>query len=306
MPGIVPIAAPALFFDSFALAIGGLIYDWDVLARFVMPGESLPIRIIPKGNFNCYGWHCFGGDIVTINQLEKIYVAPTTPGLYPLVITQLNNDNAQSQNPLVKKINIFVMVPFQNLVKGKLNGYPIGWYPKSSPHPKLSSPRGFIEVTSAELESTNLSPNFILKDFICRQPGNYPKYLVLKEELIMKLELLLAKIREKGYPCSKLFIFSGYRTPRYNIGGGGGRHSAHIYGGAADLFIDEDGDSVIDDLNHDGRHNAFDSKILYDIMEELDQERPDLIGGLGWYRRVSGIGPCIHIDIRGKPTRWRQ
>jgi hypothetical protein len=293
--GSVPIPIPNVKQDSFCVEIGRQIYNWDVLAQFVMPGESLPIRIIPKENTGSYGWICSGGSLLSVNPLEQIWVAPQEAGLYPVII----------KNHSIKTINIFVMVQFQNLQKGKLNNYPIGWYPKSSPHPKLSTPKGFIQVT-ADIESTRLSPSFILKEFICRQPGDFPKYLVLKEELIIKLEFLQAKIREKGYPCSKLFVFSGYRTPRYNTGGGAGRQSAHIYGGAADFFIDEDHDSVIDDLNNDGRHNAKDSKILFDIDNELDAERPDLVGGLGWYRRVTGVGPCIHVDIRGKPTRWRQ
>lgn len=70
--------------------------------------------------------------------------------------------------------------------------------------------------------------------------------------------------------------------------------------------MDEDHDSVIDDLNYDGRRDGKDSKILFEIDNELDAERPDLVGGLGWYRRTAHIGPCIHVDIRGKPTRWRQ
>ena len=293
---IAPIESTDLDQGSFALEIGGQIYDWDVLARFVMPGESLRIKIIRKNLKGNFGWACSGGELLPVDPFEKVWVAPQESGFYPLMI----------MNRSIKTINLFVMKSFQNLQRGRLNQYSIGYYPKSpSPHPKLKTPEGFIEAT-AENESTRLSPNFVLKDFICRQPGGFPKYLVLKEELILKLELLQEKIRDKGYPCSKLFVFSGYRTPRYNTGGGAGRHSAHIYGGAADLFVDEDHDSLIDDLNHDGRHNSRDSKILFDIANELDMERPDIVGGLGWYRRVSGVGPCIHIDVRGKSTRWRQ
>ena len=293
--GIAPISVVNVNQDSFAVEISGEVYNWDVLAQFVMPGESLPIRIIPKENTGSFGWVCSGGSLLSVNSLEKIWIAPEVAGLYPLIV----------KNHSIKTINIFVMVPFQLLQKGRLNNYSIGWYPKSSPHPKLFTPKGFVQVT-ADIESTRLSPSFILKEFICRQPGDFPKYLVLKEELILKLELLQAKIRDKGYKCSKLFVFSGFRTPRYNTGGGGGRQSAHIYGGAADFFVDEDHDSVIDDLNNDGYHNSKDSKILFDIDNELDAERPDLVGGLGWYRRTIHIGPCIHVDIRGKPTRWRQ
>ncbi len=299
-PGIAPVVDLDLNQDTYqcALEIGEQIYDWNVLARFVLPGESLPIRIVPKSTSNSknYGWISSGGSLLDKGQTEKIWIAPQTPGLYPLIIT----------NGSIKTINIFVMVPFENLKGSRLNGYLIGSYPKSpSPHPKLTKPKGFIEVTP-EVENTPLSPNFTLKEFVCRQPSDYPKYLALKEELIIKLELLLAKIRNSGYQCSKLVVFSGYRPPRFNAGGGGGRHSAHIYGGAADIFIDEDNNGLIDDLNGDGRCNSKDSKILFDLANELDMEHPELVGGLGWYRSTSRIGPCIHIDVRGKPTRWRQ
>lgn len=294
--GIAPISVPSIHSDSFQIEISGQVYDWDVLARFVMPNESVPIRIIAKGDMGNFGWVVSGGTLLDISRYEKIWIAPNEAGLYQLIIA----------NRSIKTINVFVMVPFENLNKGRLNGYLIGSYPRSpSPHPQLTTPKGFIEATP-ENENTQLSPNFTLKEFICRQPSDYPKYLALKEELIIKLELLLAKIRDKGYQCSRLVVFSGYRPPRFNAGGGGGRQSAHIYGGAADIFIDEDNDGMIDDLNGDGRCNSKDSKILFDLANELDMERPDLVGGLGWYRQTSRIGPCIHIDVRGKPTRWRQ
>lgn len=48
--GIAPISVVNIKEDSFAVEIGGESYNWDVLAQFVMPGESLAIRIIPKAN----------------------------------------------------------------------------------------------------------------------------------------------------------------------------------------------------------------------------------------------------------------
>uniref|UniRef100_A0A7C6AAW8 Peptidase M15A C-terminal domain-containing protein n=1 Tax=candidate division WOR-3 bacterium TaxID=2052148 RepID=A0A7C6AAW8_UNCW3 len=298
--GIAPISVPSNNPEPFKIEIGSEVYDWDVVARFVMPNESVLIRVVAGSNLRTalsnFGWVVSGGTLLNISELEKVWIAPQEPGLYQVIIA----------NRSIKTINIFVMVPYDSLKNGRLNGYLIGSYPRSpSPHPRLTTPKGFVEVTP-ENENTPVSPNFTLKEFVCRQPSDYPKYLVLKEELVMKLELLLAKIRDKGYQCSKLVVFSGYRPPRFNAGGGGGRHSAHIYGGAADIFIDENNDGMIDDLNGDGRCDSRDSKILFDLANELDMERPDLVGGLGWYRKVGRIGPCIHIDVRGKPTRWRQ
>ena len=59
---------------------------------------------------------------------------------------------------------------------------------------------------------------------------------------------------------------SGFRTPQYNVAGGntGGRAglSRHMYGDAADVFIDNDGDGVMDDLNRDGRSSIEDARVI--------------------------------------------
>jgi hypothetical protein len=51
-------------------------------------------------------------------------------------------------------------------------------------------------------------------------------------------------------------VMSGFRTPRYNKSGGntGGRAnlSRHMYGDASDIFVDNDGNGTMDDLNRDG------------------------------------------------------
>lgn len=312
------IATPEEPRSNFSIVIGKIVYNWSEFSRFVMPGESLLIRIFPQKT-DQFNWVADAGEIVSVDSLSKIWVAPVpTPetsnqirgGLYHLTIT---DESLQT-----KVINLFVLVPFsvpnsQKQVpkqgkKGWINNYRLGLYPKKSPHPKLQKPSGFIEVTEENF-STKLSPNYELKEFVTHDKQSFPKYISLKEELILKLELLTKKIRDKGYSCSKLKIHSGFRSPIYNAGGGGGRNSAHIYGGAADVFVDEDNDTRIDDLNSDGKYNSKDTKVLCDIVDEFDKEFPGLVGGLGWYRRVrktEPFGPFIHIDIRGKPSRWRK
>ena len=52
-------------------------------------------------------------------------------------------------------------------------------------------------------------------------------------------------------------VMSGFRTPRYNHSGGNtaGRAnlSRHMYGDAADVFVDNDRNGSMDDINGDGR-----------------------------------------------------
>ncbi len=286
------------FLTSFKLLIGvfgdsqtpALEYEWDVIGRFLLPEEKMVIKILSEGGKN-YGWIMSDGELLDISPKEKIYLAPKEPGFYPMVIA----DDKEK-----KRINIFVMHPFSSLKDRKLNGFLIGRYPKKSPHPNLQGVKGFIEI-KREWEDIAVSPHYKIKEF--KQDKN--PYLVLREELVYKLELLTEKVAER-FGINKLKIVSGFRTPARNYNAGGGRNSAHIYGGAVDLFPDNNGDGKIDDLNRDGRNNSQDGKILCSLAEELDRElaekNPILVGGLGWYRRRH----FIHIDVRGKRDRWRR
>ena len=101
---------------------------------------------------------------------------------------------------------------------------------------------------------------------------------------------------------------SGFRTPQYNAGGGDPRGRAalsrHMYGDANDIFIDNDGDGQMDDLNHDGRVNIADAKVIQDAVNRVERAHPSLIGGCGIYSGTSAHGPFTHIDTRGYPARW--
>ena len=119
-------------------------------------------------------------------------------------------------------------------------------------------PPGFIEVTQQNAD-TPVSEHFKLRDFLTHdQPNVWPKYLVLQQKLIDKLELVLGGSRRRTASTSRgVRVMSGFRTPQYNEAGGntGGRAnlSRHMYGDASDIYIDNNGDGQMDDLNHDGR-----------------------------------------------------
>uniref|UniRef100_A0A7C3YTA0 Peptidase M15A C-terminal domain-containing protein n=1 Tax=candidate division WOR-3 bacterium TaxID=2052148 RepID=A0A7C3YTA0_UNCW3 len=286
-----------LFLFAFRLLIGGLEYSWDIIGRFLLPEEKMPIKIITEKGGAHYGWIMSDGELQDISPEEKIYIAPSIPGFYTLMI---------SDGKEKKRINIFVMHPFSCLKNRRINGFLIGRYPSSSPHPNLKGVKGFIELKK-EWEDIFISPNYRIREFVGSAGGRNSSlpYLALREELVYKLELLNEKVSSR-FGATKLKIVSGFRTPARNYNAGGGRNSAHIYGGAADVLLDTDGDGEIDDLNHDGRRNSKDSKILASLVEELDEELekeyPQLVGGLGWYRRRG----FIHVDVRGKRDRWRR
>jgi hypothetical protein len=93
----------------------------------------------------------------------------------------------------------------------------------------------------------------------------------------------------------------------YNRAIGNGQHSRHIYGGAADIYVDvSPRDDVMDDLNGDGRFDYRDAQWLYGLADELFglPEYGEFRGGLGVYRRNSVHGPFLHVDARGRRARW--
>jgi hypothetical protein len=136
----------------------------------------------------------------------------------------------------------------------------------------------------------------------------WPKYLVLREPLVDKLELVLAELQRRGVKAERLTIMSGFRSPQYNqkgVGRGGrAPDSRHQFGDAADILVDNNHDGRLDDLNHDGRVNAKDVKILVAAVEAVERDYPELVGGLGLYRATRAHGPFVHVDVRGTRARW--
>lgn len=273
--------------------INGTSYDWSVVGRFVMPGDSLRLGI--RGSARSIGWAVQAGELTAVDSSEFRWVAPSEAGLYRLT--------GVAGGELVT-VNAFVMVPADEVKDGRLNGYLIGRYPRTSRFPNFAAPSGFVEVRSEHFE-VPVSPRYRLSDFASRQTGSWPRYLVLREELVRKLELLTDYVLAEGHRCDKLTVFSGFRTPAV-MRSRGSPHSAHIYGGAADLYVDGDGDGVMDDLNGDGAVSAADARQLAGYVEDLEAQHTELVGGIGWYRSSRSLGPFVQIDVRGESTRWHQ
>jgi len=226
------------------------------------------------------------------------WTAPDDVGVYALEFRQ-KSDGA------VHRVHAFVMHPASGVKKGKIGKFTIGNYPKNA-GPGYEAPRGFIQVTE-ENENTLVSPHFRLKQFICKQAGGYPKYLALSERLLLKLEMLLAKARENGFPGKNFVVMSGFRSPHYNRKLGNARKSRHMFGDAADIYLDDfPQDGVMDDLNKNGKYDAGDALVLQQWIAEIERESEGLFpsGGLGIYKRTSAHGPFVHVDARGFNARW--
>jgi uncharacterized protein YcbK (DUF882 family) len=164
-----------------------------------------------------------------------------------------------------------------------------------------------VEVTGANAD-VRVSPHFQLLHFPAKQPGGYPKYLVLRPALLKKMEWVLEAMVDRGYPVQSFYVMSGYRTPYYNVQIlGNSRYSRHQWGGAADVFVDErPKNGMMDDLDGDGSVTLEDARMIHGVVDSLELEMGSTfpVGGLGLYAANSVRGPFVHLDVRGRPARW--
>lgn len=289
----------------FAVKVNEKVLPYQVNGVFVLPGEKLTLKPLDVSTQNAYVLQNVSGLEKRSMTNEWQWQAPQKPGLYTLALTRLGSMDSVT-------LNIFVMVPFQQGAKKQhINGYRIGAYPRRPTRPvhMYNMPRGFIEVTE-ENQETFIAPHFQLKQFVCKQNGSYPKYIVLREQLLWKLEAILEKINIRGYRYNTFHVMSGYRTPSYNKSIGNVKHSRHLWGDAADIFVDAyPQDGKMDDLNRDGKINRRDAALLYKIIDGMygpSSSHQHLIGGLGQYSGTAAHGPFVHVDVRGHRVRWKK
>ena len=236
------------------------------------------------------------------------------------VLERLFGDSVYGDAPGVRPVRdssgrslaLITLVPFESKIAGRLGTYRMGFWPGERRSPRSEAyrnPDGFIEVTP-ENQDTYVSEHFRLRDFLTKdQRDVWPKYLVLSEELVDKLELVIDDLQARGIRVKRMAVLSGFRTPQYNqqgVGRGGrAKDSRHQFGDAADVFVDNDGDGRMDDLNRDGRVNTKDAQIIIDAVDRVEARHPELQGGAGRYRATRAHGPFAHIDVRGTRARWR-
>jgi hypothetical protein len=250
------------------------------------------------------------GASIEYRQGTSVAPTPKNPGVWNVLLSLGN-----SVRP-VSNLNVITMLPFSAKQNGKIGLYFLGNWPSEhgkvgpakAPAAAYASPSGFIQVTPQNAD-TPLSEHFTLRDFLTHdQPNAWPKYLVIQSKLVDKLELVLADLQAHGVDPRGVKVMSGFRTPQYNYTGGNttGRAnlSRHMFGDAADIYIDDNGDGQMDDLNHDGKISIDDSRVILSAVERVEAAHPELIGGAGVYTAASGHGPFIHIDTRGYRARW--
>ncbi|TNC81238.1 MAG: hypothetical protein C9356_10250 [Oleiphilus sp.] len=287
---------------DYTLAVGPWFTEYKTMSFFVLPSQEIDIHYDPDDD------HETPPPIKTCSQagctdypdgLWK-FTAPNEPGLVSYRV--------QPKGKAEATLNIFVMYPAKDIKEGKLNGYRIGQYP-DKPYKGLAiynPPLGFVEVTK-ENENTFIAPHYQLKQFVSKQGGNYPRYVVLQTRMLRKLEFLTEEVNKKGIYCNGFHVMSGFRTPYYNKAINNKLWSRHQWGGAADIFVDENPkDGYMDDLNKDGKRDVNDAKVLASIVEKYfsDPDYKPFIGGMGIYKKNAAHGPFVHVDVRGFRARW--
>lgn len=282
---------------SSPVMINGQRIPYPVFAIYVMPGTPISADFVDAS----------GGTVLRFEGREwqsgeAELTAPATPGLEVLELEKIATGE-------ICRIHVFTLVPANRVqADGHLQGYRIGNYP-SEPLSGLDiylPPEGFVEVTEDNAD-TQISPNFTLGEFVSKQASGYPKFVVLRASLLLKLENIMAALNEAGHPVERLVIMSGYRTPFYNRAIGNVQYSRHVWGGAADLYIDDaPKDGRMDDLNGDGRVNRADAKWLASFVDDMSSKGRfgPRIGGIGIYGSTSAHGPFVHVDVRGTKARW--
>lgn len=277
---------------GFSADVNGVTSNLSILSASILPGETLEITADADLRSET-GEIDFDGESWT-------WTAPDTPGHHEIFLVR--NDETML-------VNVFVLTPFRNGKDDNLNGYRVGQY-NPTPLRGLDNylpPEGFIDMQPG-MEDIEIAPHFKLGQFICKQqPGNDPTYLLVETQLLVKLEALLEAANDKGWKADTFFVMSGFRTPFYNAAiGNKTTSSRHLFGDASDIYIDDDGDGVMDDLDGDGKVTKADAVALANLAKSVAENDPVNwpSGGIGIYDANAIHGPFVHIDARGYRARW--
>lgn len=281
-----------------------------------LPGVELAVPLDWRSPVPAEGWyrwvsaHAGAEKASTGGETERkpldpdgMMLTPEEPGLYHLVV------GVGEQSVVLNEVTLIVQVPFARKRGTHLQGYFIGRFPTEGKGrtDRYAPPAGFIEVTR-ENQNLQLSEHFKIREFLTKDQHNvWPKYVVVDPSLLEMLELVMQELNAMGIPAKRMHVMSGFRTPQYNARGlnrGRANLSRHQYGDAADVWIDNDGDGYMDDLNRDGKRDTGDARVMLKAVDRVTARYPELTGGAGIYRANSAHGPFIHIDVRGTRARW--
>ena len=282
---------------SFAKAPALRGYSGAVRVAVQSPGEALPTPDSLNSDITVH----YG----TPGSADTVSHAASKPGVWNVLVRMGN-----AVRP-VPDFAVLRLVPLSEKKSGRIGSYLIGNWPNEgggARSPAYAAPRGLVRVTPENM-NTPVSEHFQLRDFLTKGQENvWPKYVAMSPRLLDKLELTIQELEQSGIAVNNVGVISGFRTPQYNAHGGetGGRGklSRHMYGDAMDIYIDNDGDGRMDDLNRDGKVDFGDARTLAAAADRVEKKYPSLIGGIGTYRATGAHAGFVHVDTRGFRARW--
>lgn len=292
-------AAPPAPADPLPYSVRGQAISFADFSVFASPGEVLTLGL--SGHDARRSRLYLDGVAYGARDEDRwTLTVPREPGLYGVELLEPATGRRS-------RLKLFVGVPGTELVDQSLHGYRIGPPPPThARYPRrYAAPEHYFEV-SEELLDVRVSPSFTLGQFLCKQESGFPKYLVLRESLLVALEGVVSELRREGVEVDTLGVISGYRTPHYNRMIGNVPNSRHVYGDAFDFFVDRDNDGRMDDLDGNGRSDNGDVDYLHALVERFlaRPEAGQLAGGLGKYYSTNYHHGFVHVDTRGYRARW--
>ncbi|HEV7242732.1 MAG TPA: hypothetical protein VGQ36_26120 [Thermoanaerobaculia bacterium] len=301
--------SPAKSLSTFGPQLPKATYLTDAMLGFLHPlrGESGDLRYAPALPGARVVRTAPGDAVAVIDGVQVDFTAPRKPGIYPFSV---EIDDARRS---VEDISIVTLVPRSEKRAGRIGTYQLGTWPfergGTPKTPRYAAPSGFIQVTP-ENQDFQISEHFRLRQFLTKDQFNvWPKYVLIDPLLIDKLELTIEQLQAEGVRVENVHVMSGFRTPRYNVGGGNtaGRAnlSRHMYGDGADVYVDNNRDGQPDDITGDRRVTTADAEKFARAAERVEGEYRALLGGVGVYPACCGHGPFTHVDVRGYRARWR-
>jgi hypothetical protein len=175
----------------------------------VLPGDRFALNAENfQGHSVRSAWSASGGKVV-----NGTWQAPTKPGAY-----KLEGKAFLAGEPISRTLWMLVTVPTARVLKGHLNGYPIGTYPKGTStgpltasrgmRPVDSLPQGFIELTK-NTAGVPLSAHYTVGDFQGKDDFVLGcKYLFIQPKIVEKLERLIDTLHSAGYSVDKLKLMA--------------------------------------------------------------------------------------------------
>jgi hypothetical protein len=305
---------------------------------FIGDGQSIEIAqatTLSISSKSLMNWSVPAGAVRQVDESVLEWTAPLAPGNYlielQIVREEICYQEAGGQETVLGSVResvstsrfmMLVQYPYDRDGDGQLAGLPVGIYPNEDAENVNSyvavrrelykPPKWFVKLTP-EVANLRISQHFRLGDFAPDVDlAEGPAFIVISFRLIERLETMIAELRARGHEVETLKIVRGFLTPiqqqRLNRRGANlTDFSRHIYGDAAVLFVDVDGDGLMDDLNRDGKVDIDDADFMYQIVERIERQ-VQKFGGLGKLAKPSDSQlpqtPCIALDMRGSRARW--